>query len=248
MARKSDIDADLVFEMDGVDITPDKFVRGVGAFFTLLTEITGEVCSDNDGVHWRVQVKTGSNLIEAIPDPGAAPVYVEAILDSMNEGVERLENMEDEPAGWTLKAINSLKTIGALSGVNEDDDTSMQIWVRKQRKPVTHRTVARAAELTKGYTDHGSVEGRLQMLSERGSLHLVVYEPISDRPIRCYINENLRNNSRDAFGKRVEIFGNIRYQLDGTPKSIKAEEIVTFPDAGDLPSVADVEGILRNYH
>jgi len=37
----------------------------------------------------------------------------------MNEGVERLENMEDEPAGWTPKVISSLKTIGALSGVNE---------------------------------------------------------------------------------------------------------------------------------
>ena len=121
--------------------------------------------------------------------------------------------------------------------------------MNEQPNPVTHRTVARAAELTRqGYTYHGSVEGSLQVLSERGSLHLVVYEPISDRPIRCYINEDLLNNSRDAFGKRVEIFGDIRYRPDGTPRSIKAEEIATFPDVGDLPSVADVEGILRNYH
>ena len=40
MVTKADIDADLTLEIDGEDITPEKFMRAARAFFGLVNEIT----------------------------------------------------------------------------------------------------------------------------------------------------------------------------------------------------------------
>jgi len=248
MAHKGDIDHDLVFEIDGENITPEKFIRGVRAFFALLADVTETVCEGREQVAWRVQVKEGSNLVEAVPLVGAHSEDVGAIIDRVGLGVATIEDTDDDLEGWSPRAINSFKDMGVLSGVNDDDDTVVRVWVRREPLPITHRTVARVAEINRlGYKDYGSVEGRLQVLSERGSLHIMVYEPVWDKPIRCYIDEDLLNRSRESFGKRVEIYGEVKYRPDGSPMSIKAEEIVAFPDTDSIPSATDVQGILRNF-
>jgi hypothetical protein len=48
-----------------------------------------------------------------------------------------------------------------------------------------------------------------------------------------------------AFGRRVEVYGAVRYRADGVPVSITAEEIVPFPSSEDLPGFRSVRGILR---
>ena len=108
--------------------------------------------------------------------------------------------------------------------------------------------VAHAIEiLREAFEDHGSVEGLLQVASERGSFHVTVYEPLWDQPIRCSVTPERLQECLRLFGQRVEVFGLVRYRNDGTPISIEAEEIVPFPQVEGLPSPDDVRGILRNY-
>lgn len=249
MARPEEIDSDLTLEIDGQFVTPGKFLRGVRAFFGLLDEVTQAVSGTARQPDWAVQVKAGSNLIGVRPmtsnvDPG----LIANILNEMRRGIGALEGNIDELQDFPIRAVRYVKDLGKIAGTDEHDDTTVRVWIRRDPVTVTHKSVATAAELLReAYEDHGSVEGRLQVASERGSLHVMIYEPLWDKPIRCYVKEEMLAQCLNLFGKRVEVFGLIKYRPDGHPISIEAEEIVPFPQVDQLPSPDDVRGILRNY-
>jgi hypothetical protein len=60
-------------------ITPERFQRGVRAFFGILEEVTQAVCDGRPNVQWRVQVKAASNLIGVVPVPGFHPETIGTI-------------------------------------------------------------------------------------------------------------------------------------------------------------------------
>lgn len=250
MATRVEIDSDLTLEVDGRAVTPEKFLRSVRAFFGIVREVTRDVCGDGEPVHWRVQVKAGSNLVGVSAPVGYPNIAaISAITDRVKRGIETLEARSEEPTWFPRPAIRHLRDLGSIVGTDEDDDTSVRVWAKRDPVGVTHSSVAHAAELLReAFEDHGSIEGRLQVASERGALHAVIYEPIWDKPIKCYLDEDMMEEALSHFGKRVEITGAIKYRSDGSASSIKAEKIVAFPNSDELPKPSDVAGILRNYH
>ena len=69
-AVQIDTDTDLTLEIRGKRVTPEKFLRGVRAFFGVVRGVTNEVCADRPKVEWLVQVKAGSNLVGVRAAPG----------------------------------------------------------------------------------------------------------------------------------------------------------------------------------
>ena len=96
MATKADIDAEITLELDGADLTPDRFQRAVRAFFGMLDEVTKPVCQGKPRVEWRVQVKQSSNLIGVDPVPGFRPETVGLISTAVLEGIAALGEDRDE--------------------------------------------------------------------------------------------------------------------------------------------------------
>jgi hypothetical protein len=92
----------------------------------------------------------------------------------------------------------------------------------------------------------GSVEGKLLILSKQGGIAVIIYDSLSDKPVRCVISDELIPIAAQAFGKdkRASVTGMISYGKEGIPQSIKVEEIKVFPDREELPSAFDVYGIL----
>jgi hypothetical protein len=81
MATPDDIDTDLTLEIDGRNVPPGKFLRGVRAFFGVLDEVTNAVCGDSALPEWAVQVKSGSNLVGVRPIGLAIdPTVIDLIL------------------------------------------------------------------------------------------------------------------------------------------------------------------------
>ena len=249
VATRADIDSDMTLEIDGRTVTPDLFLRGVRAFFGIVREVTRDVCGERPVDIWRVQVKDGSNLIGIDRVPGFTDAAtIAAISERVRTGLETLEERAEEPSWFPRPAIKHLRDLGAIVGTDEGNDTRVRVWIKQDALGVTQRTVANAAELLReAYEDHGSVEGRLQVASERGALHVVLYEPVWDKPIRCYMDEDQMEEALSHFGKRVEIFGMVKYRKDGSASSIRAEQISPFPLAADLPQVDTMVGILRDY-
>jgi hypothetical protein len=95
------------------------------------------------------------------------------------------------------------------------------------------------------YEDFGSVEGRIHVISDQGALHVFVTEPVWNRRIRCYFDEEMLPRFLAAFRKRVEVVGRIKYRRHGKPISIDATAISQFPDAKELPDYRQMRGLFR---
>jgi hypothetical protein len=241
--------ADLTLEIEGMGVTAEKFLRGVEAFFGLVSEVTKRVCVDRRRIEWLVQVRAGSNLVGMRPAPGyPSPQIVDAVLRVVRDGIETLEDRSEEPLFFSALAIKQVRNLGRIASADDKNDIRIRVWVKQQKLDVTHRSAAHVANLLREVsTEYGSVEGRLQVASERRGLHFTVYEPIWDKPIRCDIPDEMLDAALKLFGKRIEVYGLIRYRRDGSPSSIRVEEIVPFPSRDELPSAAEVRGILKEY-
>ncbi len=246
MATKADIDADLTLEIDGRNVTPEKFQRGVRAFFALLNEATRAHAKSNQFVRWTVQVKSGSNLIGVVPTQfNVDPSEINAIYTSLQEGIESIE-ADSEPKALSEAALKHIRELASIVGTDDEDDTKVRVWARKQPVAVTHRAVANVAVLLNdAYEDFGTIEGRVQVISDQGDLHVFVAEPIRSRRVRCYFEEDMLPDFLGAFRKRVEVAGRIKYRRDGIPVSIAAKALTEFPAKEDLPSFRDMRGIFR---
>jgi hypothetical protein len=121
-----------------------------------------------------------------------------------------------------------------------------KISISVNRKPhaLTSTMIANIDELFdvsgKAY---GSIEGKLQTISERGKPTVTVYESLSDKAIRCHFDDDLFEDAMQAFGKRVYVFGLISYNRKGDAKSIRIEELRVFPEFDKIPHYQDICGI-----
>ena len=246
MAKPDDIETDLTLELDGSEITPAKFRKGVNAFVGLLEALTQAVCKEEATVSWRMQVKAGSNLVGADAIEGANPAHVEKIQALFAEGFALFENSGSVPPIYSDTAVRHVRDLSQITAVRPDDDTRVGVWVKRQRTEITPQINAAAKlNLSTGFDEAGSIEGRLSVISERGDPHFVIYEPVWDKPVKCLIPEELISDAMDLWRKRVAAHGMVHYRPDGIPMKIEADEIEVFRDDSELPMLDDIEGILR---
>ncbi|MFZ1413691.1 MAG: hypothetical protein WAS73_03785 [Defluviicoccus sp.] len=247
MATKTDIDADLTLEIEGENVSPEKFVRGVRAFFGLINEVTRDLAGPDQFVQWAVQVKSGSNLVGVVPCRFTVPAGVlNHIYATVREGIESLEENDAEPTGFPELALRHVKELAGVVGTDETDDTRVRIWTKKEPTTITHKAVAHVATiLQEAYEDFGAIEGRIQVISDQGQLHVFVVEPIRNRRIRCKFGEEQLPAFMDAFRKRVEVTGRIKYRRGGVPISIVATCLKEFPESKDLPNFREMRGFFK---
>ncbi len=248
MATNDDIDADLTLEITGRNVTPEKFMKSIRAFFGLVNEITRDLAGPKEFVHWTVQVKHGSNLIGIVPSQATVPPAVlDNIYSRIHEGISSIENSSEEPSGIPELALRHIRDLASVAGTDpQEDDTKIRVWTRRLPTPVTHKAVAHAAVLlAESYEDFGTIEGRIQVISEQDALHVFIREPMHGHRIRCLFDEEMLPEFLAAFRKRVEVKGRIRYRRDHKPISIFATKIVEFPDNRELPSFREMRGILQ---
>ncbi len=77
------------------------------------------------------------------------------------------------------------------------------------------------AELRIKYT-LGSLRGIVETLSQRRGLMFILYDPIFDRPVKCYLSAGQEDKMRDIWGKRVAVQGRIgREPVFGRPVAMR---------------------------
>jgi hypothetical protein len=93
--------------------------------------------------------------------------------------------------------------------------------------------------------DYGGLEGKLEILNKRKKLHFVICDFINDKPVRCNFSEELMNKALACFGKRVYVFGLIKYKKNGEPISIEVEKFKAFKTEKELPTALELLGIYK---
>ncbi len=205
------------------------------------------VCADGPRVRWRVQVKAGSNLVGISPEPGFPMATVALIATPWLRGLGTWNRVRQSHRISRREQFAICMILRRSSEPMKPTTPRLRFGYGNNQASLTHRSVVHTGELlSAAYADHGSIDGRLQIVSERRGLHVVVYDPLWDKPVRCHLSDEQAQIALNNFGKRVEVFGLVRYRGDGTPVSIDVEEIVPFPVPEHIPGYRAVYGILRD--
>lgn len=243
LADESDITAPLTLEVSGSAVTPERFLRAVQNFFALTKSITENVQDDSRPVNWTVQVKAGSNLVELRPAGDAPQSVVDEIASQLALGTATLEREASEITTFDDAALRAVRALGRVSE-DSGDDVLVRIWAAKQPRPITHRSAENVTVIMSGdFEEHGAVEGFIRTISDDGGFKIVIKESLWGN-VRCYVSGDTLVEALKMFGRRVEVYGTVKYTRDGRAKSVRVEEIIPFPDAHELPDAESVRGIL----
>ena len=90
----------------------------------------------------------------------------------------------------------------------------------------------------------GSVEGLLQMVSNRGGGIFNIYDLLSQQKIRCTMRRSRIREAIDAFDQRVAVHGLLQANENGTIIGVKMHRIEVLPADDQLPTVEEIAGLI----
>jgi len=240
------IPADLTMEL-GDDPSPSRFMSAATHFFGYIAEISKQVAPPDAVPQWVVRVREGSDLLALAPAAEAESLpWLEPIYAQAAKGVLTLIQGGIDAAALPEPALNHLNKLSELTRGPKERPMFIRLWFK--RNPIlvdaTIAEIVREDE-RQGYNDFGTVEGIMDTIKDKDGLQFRVRDDVLALAIKCLIAEEQLKQAFDAFRKRVEVSGVIRYNRKGIPRSIRAERIEQLPNDDDLPSPEDVKGILR---
>ncbi len=236
----------LTLRLEGQRITADRFLRAAESFFGLLGEVSEALTGKSKAFEWLVSVERGSIVLGARAEPSyKTDLPPAAIVEAAYSGFKKLQERKSvRPEFFNDDALQSARDLAKLV----DGKAVRVLQIRRSRNSFTLKDdkVVRNVDLILGgtATELGTIEGKLEMISARGCLHVGVWDALTDRQVRCFVRPGLLEEAKAAFGRRVAVTGTIRYRPNGEPVSIEVDSLEVFPGREDLPSAEDVYGIL----
>jgi hypothetical protein len=205
--------------------------------------------SDTNAVEWRiVSASMNSPLavtIEGHVDGNPSPVP-ENVVHACMRGFKQIEESDEStPQYFNVSMLDAVKKIGY---VLLNDGVRAVTFVPDDMNPVTPtpQFYAHVMQLIpQGYSEIGSLEGRLEVLSIHRKNYFAVYDRFTGKRVECTFENADLQKAKEAFGRRVNIYGRIRYNRESQPESVSVEPngIEVIPEQHELPQFADLEGL-----
>ena len=198
----------LTFELGG-RVELEQFNDGVARFRQLVSALTART-----GVKWVIEdLQPGSAAI-TIRGESDAPAEVARIVEEYGNVGQALEL--EEPLLYNRQVKQAAENLQALAGSVE--------YVRFETPLVDHTFFGRDTVPVdrKSKVSIGVVMGKVQTLSNRGSLRFNLYDTIHDKAVSCYLQPGQEDLMREVWGRRVSVSGQVyRDAASGMPKVIR---------------------------
>lgn len=233
-----------------------EFHRTTGNFLGLLQECDSAVANTSNGfLDWKVAVLR----MDPAPVIGVTPMvrrrtrhardtseWVERELINgigiVTEGKERPRIFSDAALTKLHKIAKTAPTIGESQIYTAVGDAI------KLETSITVTTFNQVEELTIPRSiSYGTVVGSLETISIHNGLEFRIWEDESGRPVRCYVSDSQRGRALDLLGSKVVVSGNIKADRYGRPISMKVETFDMFPGPVDLPTIAEMKGLVPDF-
>lgn len=250
MARRKHDETIIRLHLDG-QVTLRRLEEALDAWSDLLREVAADVvgASGRDAVRFVVTgAKAGSFDLSARPQPAKRTVPVAVlprIAKTITSGLRSLERRAARPKHFTDTALLKVRDLGKMTSpetpaVTIGNGSADPI-------PLSSRLIANVeAVLAPEVKSIGTVEGKLEGLIIHGKSRFLIFDPLTARQVTCYFSERIPYEQvLRAFGKRVAVSGMIRSRRSGERVDIQATRLEVMPPDGELPTTADVRGILR---
>ena len=233
------------------DIPFKAFAAAVASFSRLVDALSTELDAA-DGVEWFIDDLEKSSTIATIRGESETPDKVERVVSGFIQVGKAVETRTSVP--FSNVVVRHGK---AITEVLDHHVTSVRFETAEEEITISTRP-SRPESIRPAY---GTVEGRVQTLTNRNTLRFTLYDTLYDRAVSCYLVEGQEGAMREAWGKRAIVEGLItRDSHTGRPTTIRgvskvrllsdapgnyltARGIAPVPDATPLP-----EDIIRRLH
>ena len=198
----------LTFEMGGrVEI--GQLQRGIAQFSQLVAALT-----QGTGVRWVIDDLQPGSAVVTLRGEAADTGKVERIVDEYESIGRALESRED--LHYSLEVNRAAQAIGNLARTFE--------YVRFETLSGDYTISGNGASPPRriSVASIGAITGRVQTLSNRGSLRFNLYDTVHDKAVGCYLQPGQEELMRDAWGRRARVSGRISRERDsGRPMAVR---------------------------
>ncbi|TCU75148.1 hypothetical protein EDE08_103368 [Bradyrhizobium sp. R2.2-H] len=178
-------------------------------------------------------------------EPQALPKqrYVgHAIIESLARVVTALED-DDEILGIDADLLEDFRGLARPIGKSVANVT---LLFNDHRFDITEKIARKVDDaLAVDEECEGAIEGKLEQINlHHGANVFYVYPDVGPRKLTCHFPSRLYDEAVSAVGKRVEVFGTLRYRAGADfPHQVAVAAIDAFPLEADLPDWDDVRGM-----
>lgn len=245
-AKHSD---ELTLRLEGALVTPEDLRKAVQFFTELLIQVTEETARGVEKPLWNMTVREGSLVFVARPIPSrTTEKTAKETIRNLRGGIARLGKGEIEIPAFNQKALIATRDLAGLQArQNKIGIQAIQIANGDGRIQSLTPTIAEHLKRNLGEyrTAYGSIEGRLQTISDRGTYQFVVFDSLTQKGVNCFVPEARFPDAHAAFGKRVGVTGEMKYDKSGKILSIRVSEIKIRRDLSDIPEISHFRGMLK---
>lgn len=249
MPRRTHDPTSLRLHLDG-QVTLRRLVEALDTWTDLLREVATDVAgaAGRDAVRFVVtEAKAGSFDLTARPQPAKRTVSVAVmprITKTITSGLRALERRAVRPKHFSDAALVKVRDLGKLTS---PETPIIKIGNGEDPILLSSRLLANVeAVLAPEVNSIGTVEGKLEGLIIHGKRRLLIYDSLTNHQVTCYFAERIPySDVLAAFGKRVAVSGMIRSRRSGERVDIQASRLYVFPSDEELPTAADVRGVLK---
>lgn len=179
-------------------------------------------------------------VLQVVGDSARTPEVVPEVIGACVEGMNCIEEGTGIPPLFDDAMVGNAK---AIAGVAADDVADVTLSAGSLVAKPTKRLIANAEDLMRTSQSITSFEGTLETLSIHGGYQFNIYDALSGRRIECHFTGALLEDAKQAFGRRVKVYGVGRFDHAGAPLSMRVDEMRVQRDQSELPQFKDLEGI-----
>ena len=218
------------------DIPLDEFAKAIVNFTELIKALSAE--SGLPTLDWLIQdLSVSSATATAMANlSSGSPTQIQAVIDGYADVGTALENRTDirhsEAVRTAARKIVSIED-RRINAVHFD--TAKRGAIVRLRKPeasqaerVSEWPLSPSLLVRSTAASYGAVQGRIQTLTNRGSLRFTLYDLHYDKAVSCYFAEGKEESIFGLWGKLAIVEGLItRDPLTGRPLSIRQVQNIT---------------------
>jgi hypothetical protein len=208
----------LTVALEGDTISLEKFAAALRTTLRMVTALAGEVAHNSSPIEWVIDgLDRGSAVatIRGLAAPGEEE-SVELVVAAFGDVARAMESGERITRARAV--VNQARQFEKLLG---EDVT--EIRIETPDRDATIRQQDRLAVLVapQARQNYGAIRGRIQTLSNRGSLRFTLYDTIYDKAVSCYLGDAQQELVRGLWGQIAVVEGLVRRDPQGKPVTIR---------------------------
>jgi hypothetical protein len=220
------------------------FMSQLQSLSATLTKLDREANDGKVATEYRIAELSYRSPIRVVIEPTARPrqPYTgHAIVESLGRVAYALENGGDL-SGLDADLLEDIRTLARPVGKTVKNTT---LIFNDHTFDLTPRVSSKVDQaLAVDDECEGSIEGMLEQINVHDRANTFhIYPAIGPRKVTCHFPGRLYDDAVSAVGRRVEIFGTLRYRLGANhPHQIAVTHIDIFPPDSELPDWDDLRG------